>query len=60
METRESSFYTVEDVVKILAVSKSTAYKLMAAWNKDLRTKGFYTFAGRIPKSYLHEKIYSA
>lgn len=46
----------VEDVMEILQVGKSTAYHTMQQLNKELRTKGYITHSGRVPRSYLLER----
>lgn len=43
----------VKEVMEILQVSESTAYRTMRQLNKELKTKGYITHSGRIPRSYL-------
>lgn len=52
------AFYQVEDVMTLLGVSKSKAYKIMQSLNKELNKKGFITVAGKVPKKYFCEKFY--
>ena len=47
---------TVEEVMDILQVCKSTAYHTMQRLNKELQDKGYITHAGRISRSYLMER----
>ncbi|MDT8715469.1 transcriptional regulator [Clostridium sp. 19966] len=54
----ESAFYTVEDVKTLLDVSDSKAYKVIQALNKELKSKGYITIAGKVPKKYFNEKYY--
>lgn len=51
-----SKIVTVEEVMELLQVSKSTAYHTMQRLNKELREKGFITHAGRVSRSYLMER----
>ncbi|WMM24087.1 DNA-binding protein [Tissierella sp. MB52-C2] len=51
-------FYFVEDVMRILRLSKSKSYKVMQNMNKELKEKGYFTIAGRVPKKYFQEKFY--
>ncbi|KAB1437583.1 helix-turn-helix domain-containing protein [Candidatus Galacturonibacter soehngenii] len=52
------SFYTVEDVKKILGISDSKAYQIIRKLNKELSNKGYITVAGRIPKKFFNERYY--
>lgn len=52
------AFYRVEDIMALLGVSKSKAYKIMQQLNKELCKKGFITVAGKVPKKYFCEKFY--
>lgn len=52
-QTEQSKMATVDEVMEILQVSKSTAYHTMQRLNQELKDKGFITHAGRIPRSYL-------
>lgn len=51
-----SSVITVEEVMEILKVSKSTAYHTMQRLNDELKKKGYITHAGRVSRSYLMER----
>lgn len=51
-------FYVVEDVMRILGVSKSKGYKIMQAMNKELTENGYFIIAGKVPKKYFTEKFY--
>lgn len=52
------AFYHVEDVVALLGVSRSKAYKIIQDLNKELKKKGYITVAGKVPKKYFLEKFY--
>lgn len=52
-QTEQSKMATVDEVMEILQVSKSTAYHTMQRLNQELKDKGFITHAGRVPRSYL-------
>lgn len=52
-QTDQSKMATVDEVMEILQVSKSTAYHTMQRLNQELKDKGFITHAGRVPRSYL-------
>lgn len=52
------AFFQVEDVMALLGVSKSKAYKIIQSLNKELSKKGYITVAGKVPKKYFCEKFY--
>lgn len=53
------AFYYVEDVMRILGVSRSKAYKIIQQLRKELVQKGYFEYpAGRIPKKYFCERFY--
>ncbi len=52
-QAEKSKMATVDEVMEILQVSKSTAYHTMQRLNQELKDKGFITHAGRVPRSYL-------
>ena len=47
---------TVDEVMDILQVGKSTAYHTMQRLNNELKKKGYITHAGRVSRSYLMER----
>ena len=51
-------FLYVEDVMKILRVSQTKAYAIMREINCGLKTEGYETIAGRVPKRRFCEKFY--
>lgn len=53
----ESVFLNAEEVAMILTVSKSKAYRLIAAWNKELQQAGKLTISGKINRRFLEKKL---
>lgn len=51
-------YYTAQEVMEILGVSRAKAYKVVKELNKELSAKGYIVTAGKIPKKYLEEKCY--
>lgn len=47
---------TVEEVMELLQVSRSTAYHTMQRLNKELQEKGYITHSGRISRAYLMQR----
>lgn len=52
------SYYTVEEVQKILGISSSKAYQVIRQLNNELKAKGYIVIAGKVPKKYFNEKYY--
>ena len=46
------------DVMNILGVSRSTAYKIMKNLNEELREKGYIVLAGKVPRQFFEEHFY--
>jgi predicted transcriptional regulator len=53
----EKDFLRADDVVEILGVSKSTAYRIMRRLRKELDQKGLITLAGVVPTLYFMERM---
>ncbi len=54
----EKMFLKVSDVMKVLDVSESYAYKLIRKLNKELENKGCFVIAGRIDRQFFYEHFY--
>lgn len=53
-------FISASEIAQELGISKPHAYKIIKSWNEDLRKKGFLVIAGKISRSYYHEKVYGS
>lgn len=51
-------YYTADDIVQMLGVSRSQAYKVIRSLNEELKEKNVIVQAGRVPKPFFHEKYY--
>lgn len=49
---------TAQDVMEMLDVSLSYAYKLIRRLNAELESEGFVTIKGRVTTQYFMERIY--
>lgn len=56
VKTVHDMFYDVEDVKSMLGYSKSKAYQVIAALNKELEANGLCTRSGMIPKKYFDRR----
>ncbi len=51
-------FYTADDVMHILGISQSTAYREIKKLNDELKKRGYITISGRVPKKFFEERLY--
>ena len=51
-------FLTAQDVMEMLDVSLSYAYKLIRRLNAELEADGFVTIKGRVSTQYFMKRIY--
>lgn len=57
--TSRNIFYHVEDVMELLGVSRSKAYKIIQDLNDELKKNGYIVaVAGRVPKKFFNERFY--
>ena len=47
-----AQFITAEEVQKVLDVSRSKSYQIIRELNKELKSMGYYTIAGKCPVSF--------
>ena len=53
----DGTFYTVDDVMRFLAIKKPTEYKIIQRLNNELKAAGYMTIGGRVSKSYFMERF---
>ena len=49
-------FYDVKDVMNILCVGETYAYKVIKTLNKELEESGYLTVKGRVNAKYFNER----
>lgn len=57
MSKTNKTFLRVEEVMEMLDVSKSKAYQLMRAVNRNLEKQGYLTIAGRVNREVLMHRL---
>lgn len=50
--------YTVKDVMRILQVKQTKAYKIIRELNEELEQRGYIVAPGKVSKRYFYEKVY--
>ena len=53
-----SLYYTANEVMEMLGISRGHAYKIVKRLNEELSRKGFIVVAGKVPKKYFAEHFY--
>lgn len=51
-------YYTAEEVMEILGVSRAKAYKLIKELNEELAAERYIVTPGKVPKKLLAERVY--
>ena len=54
----ESLFIRAGEVIHLLGVSKSEAYRIIKRLNDKMASKGYIVVNGRVNRRYLEERIY--
>ena len=50
-------FVTVDEVVNVLGVCQSKAYRIIQNLNKELDEKGYITVRGKVSRRYFEERV---
>lgn len=53
-----SIYYTANEVMVILGVSRAKAYKVVKKLNEELAAMGYIVLPGKVPKKLLAERLY--
>lgn len=51
-------FMDVKEVSEKLGVSKSKAYNTIREWNGELKSMGYFTKSGSVPRAFFENKCY--
>ena len=51
-------FYTCKDVMDVMGVGESKAYKIIKCLNQELNSKGYITVSGKVSSKYFEERVY--
>ena len=49
---------SAKEVAELLGIAESTAYAVIREWNKELKSEGYFTKAGSVPRAYFEKKCY--
>lgn len=54
----KAQFITAPEVSRIMGVSRTKAYQIVRDMNKELKSMGYITVAGKCPVQYFQQKFY--
>lgn len=57
-DEQKTKYMRVDEVMQVLEVSESRAYKIIRELNTELKKQGKITTAGRVSRKYLEERLY--
>lgn len=53
-----AQFITATEVAEIMGISRSKAYQIVREMNRELKSQGYLTVAGKCPAQYFKQKFY--
>ena len=53
-----AQFITASEVAEIMGISRSKAYQIVREMNRELKSQGYLTVAGKWPAQYFKQKFY--
>lgn len=54
----EKIYYTADDLVEMLGVSKAKAYQIIKLLNEELEKNNYITLQGKVSRAYFNERWY--
>ena len=53
-----AQFITASEVAEIMGISRSKSYQIIRDLNKELKSMGYHTIAGKCPIQFFKQKFY--
>ena len=53
-----AQFVTASEVAEIMGISRSKAYQIVREMNKELKSMGYITVAGKCPVQFFKQKFF--
>ena len=53
-----AQFVTANEVAEIMGISRSKAYQIVREMNKELKSMGYITVAGKCPVQFFKQKFF--
>ena len=51
-------YYTAAEIAEMIGVGRTSAYAIVRKMNNELKSKGYLTVNGKIPKEFFNEKYF--
>lgn len=55
---KDDKYYHIPDIMQLLGIGHTKAAEIVHDMNAELKSKGYIILRGKVPKKYVHEKIY--
>lgn len=56
--TMKAQYITAQEIAEVMGIGKSKAYQLVRDMNRELKSMGYITIAGKCPMQYFKQKFY--
>jgi hypothetical protein len=54
----EKLYYTAAEIAQMIGVGRTSAYAIVKQMNEELKSRGYLTVGGKIPKEFFNEKYF--
>ena len=54
----KAQYITATEVAEIMGISRSKSYQIIRELNKELKSMGYHTIAGKCPIQFFKQKFY--
>lgn len=54
----EKIYYSADDLIGLLGISRSKAYQMIRSLNAELETNNYITIPGKVSRAYFNERWY--
>ncbi len=58
VKSSTETFISPEEIMEVLGVSRTTAYKFIAQLNNELESRNFIVVNGKVSRKYFNERFY--
>lgn len=54
----KAQYITAQEIAEVMGIGKSKAYQIVRDMNRELKSMGYITVAGKCPLQYFKKKFY--
>ena len=59
MKKKENPWINVEEIQQLFGCSRSKGYQIIQQLNKELASRGFLVYSGKVSRRYFEERFYA-